>query len=537
MRSLLAFAALVLASSLPGQADVVLKSAVNGASYQNAVLPNGKLAPGVLFIAFGSGMGPAAIARASTFPLPTTLSGTSIDVTVGGTTVHCIMLYATATQVAAVLPSNTPAGDGTMTLSYNGTASAPLNITVIAHDFGIFSVNQGGNGPGVFTDPVTNAANSLVNAANAGDLLDIWGSGLGAANGNDGAGPLPGDMTNLNVQAFVGGQQAEILYRGRSGCCSGIDQVRIKVPAVSGCYVPAYLVVEGVVSNFITLSVASSGRTCTDSGYTPEQLQTIGNAKAWRAGTVAVTRLVGKGAQGVENRTDNLSAGFVSIDPQTLLGQPGQPAINTCWVTQFPTATVAAPTYLDTGKITVSGPIGPYDLPALGGYAGLYNLAFYPGAPAIPGLIVDGTLLLPGTYTFTGAGGAKVGAFTASINHPLTFEWTNRGSITSVTRSQSLPITWTGATAGAFVTIHGQSPASVGVGAAFNCYVDATLGAFTVPASILSALPASYLERNRPTGSLSVVEVFPGPTSQVDGLDYFQTQFYDGYDLGSIAYQ
>ena len=54
-----------------------------------------------------------------------------------------------AGQVAAILPSTTPAGTGTITVSYNGSASATAPITVVASSPGIFSVNQQGNGTGV----------------------------------------------------------------------------------------------------------------------------------------------------------------------------------------------------------------------------------------------------------------------------------------------------------------------------------------------------------------------------------------------------
>src|SRR5581483_529155 len=93
--------------SARAQAQVTLGAAVNGASYINSAMPNGKLAQGVLFIAFGTNMGPASIQRASTFPLPTTLAGTSIRVTVGGVTKDCVIFYTLATQVAALLPSDT----------------------------------------------------------------------------------------------------------------------------------------------------------------------------------------------------------------------------------------------------------------------------------------------------------------------------------------------------------------------------------------------------------------------------------------------
>src|SRR5437016_5360596 len=123
----------------------------NGASYASPGLPNSGIAQGSIFIVFGQNLGPAAIAQVSRFPLPTSqgLAGTSIKIAVGGTTVDAIMLYTLATQVAAVLPSNTPIGTGTLTVTYNGQTSAPAPITVIKSSFGIFMLNQAGNGAAV----------------------------------------------------------------------------------------------------------------------------------------------------------------------------------------------------------------------------------------------------------------------------------------------------------------------------------------------------------------------------------------------------
>jgi uncharacterized protein (TIGR03437 family) len=526
-------------------AAVSLASAVNGASYLNPVLENGKLAPGVLFVAFGSGMGPAVIARAGSFPLPKTLSGTSISATVAGTRVDCIMLYTTASQVAAILPSNTPVGTGTMTVTYNGDASAPLPITVIAHDFGIFSVNQGGSGPGVFTDPVTNAANSLINAVNPDKLIDIWGTGIGAVSGDDASGPLPGDMPNLNIQVYAGSQQARVVYRGRSGCCAGVDQIRIAVPAVTGCYVPVSVVIDGIVSNFTTISGATTGTICSDAnGYSVADLQAAIANGGVRVGTVSASRIVGSTVGKPATRSDTLGAAFAHVSLEALLLSPGQPSVNTCWVTQFPTAVPPIPTYLDAGKISASGPVGTYDIPSPAGYTGLYTLTFYPGYPVVQtGIVGDGTLLKPGDYVFTGAGGSKVGPFTATVrSYPLTFNWTNRDSIASVDRSQPLQITWTGGTPGAFINIHGQSPSAASpngnIGAAFTCWVDAALGSFTVPVSILSALPPTLKQSNgRPQGALSAVEVFAGDRFTATGIDYGITQWFDGGDLGSLEYK
>lgn len=96
------------------------------------------IAQGAVFVVFGQQPGPAQLVQVSSYPLPTSqgLAGTSIRITVAGTSVDAIMLYTLATQVAAVVPSNTPVGTRTFTVTYNGQASAPAPITVVPSSFG-----------------------------------------------------------------------------------------------------------------------------------------------------------------------------------------------------------------------------------------------------------------------------------------------------------------------------------------------------------------------------------------------------------------
>src|SRR3989442_9866096 len=93
--------------------------------------------------------GPATAVVAEQFPLPTSggLGGTSIKVRVGSTTLDCIMISSSATEVTAVLPSGTPTGEGRLTLTFGGQTSAPFLIQVVTSSFGIFAVNQRGTGP------------------------------------------------------------------------------------------------------------------------------------------------------------------------------------------------------------------------------------------------------------------------------------------------------------------------------------------------------------------------------------------------------
>jgi uncharacterized protein (TIGR03437 family) len=129
-----------------------LPEVTNAASFANSRLPNGSIAQGSIFNIFGFGMGPSAIVYATSLPLPKTLSGTSVSVTVNGATEQCYMFYTLAGQVAAILPSATPAGTGTISVSYNGSRSPTAPIMVVPSSPGIFGVNQQGNGPGVILD-------------------------------------------------------------------------------------------------------------------------------------------------------------------------------------------------------------------------------------------------------------------------------------------------------------------------------------------------------------------------------------------------
>jgi uncharacterized protein (TIGR03437 family) len=539
-RNLLLAGALVLSFAAMSAAQPSLTGAVNAASYLNATLPNGKLAPGVLFIGFGKAMGPTKLAAVTAFPLKTDLAGTEVSVTVGSKTVQCLMIYTSAGQLAAVLPSSTPAGTGTMTVSFNGQTSAPLTVTVVDHDFGIFAVNQGGYGQGIFTEALTSVSNSTTASANAKDLVDIWGTGIGAVAGDEAAGPLPGDMPSLNVQVFVGSTSAQVLYRGRSGCCTALDQIRIVIPSgITGCSIPVYVVVDGVPSNFTTISIAGSGTTCSDPSSLPPDIVAIAKKNgSLRVGSAALGHLHGF-TQKTDNVSDTASVEFVKETPGIIQYSGPTPAPGVCYVIQFPGPTIGVSTSpLKAGTITLTGPVGPYTLAQV--QAGIYGPTFDPAIPVSePGLVNDGTLLKPGDYTFTGTAGADIGAFSVKVPFPSPMDWTNRPTPpVTIPRNQGLKITWTNGAAGALVQMSGQSQSSLGVGAQFFCWQDATVGSFTIPEGVMSSIPATYINGKVPQGALSVLQVFTKSSAfTAPGIDYGGIQWTDGFDMGAVTFQ
>jgi uncharacterized protein (TIGR03437 family) len=483
---LLSLPALVLACVATLAASPAINGVVNAASWLPTALPNSGIAQGAMFIVSGSGLGPSALQAAKGYPLPTTagLAGTIVKVTVDGVTETCPMLYSYAGQVAAVLPSPTPIGTGTLTLSYQG-ASDTFAIQVVTANFGTFALNEDGSGPGIFTD-LTYQVITMTNAAHPGQTLVIWGSGLGAISAPDtGASPI-GNLDVGQVQVLVGNQLVTPIYAGRSGFPAE-DQIDFTVPAgVTGCKVPVAVVVKGITGNVTTISIAPEGQTtCGDTfnALTAANLQTAASSGSLNLAGIELAHVAG--------HDDTLGAAFVSFPLNSLIrsfGGTTSPSIGYCiaYETYAPTLNVTdpiLPTPLDTGaELTLTGPNGAKNIPAFS--TGIYADILASAAPFY---------LSPGNYTVTnGSGGSGVDAFTWDLTLPASVV---PNIPASVNRAQDLTVTWTGGSAFPFVTIFGYSAVPVTFTdfswVEFICTADASAGSFTIPSAILNLLPTN----------------------------------------------
>jgi len=520
-----------------------------------------------MFAVFGTNLGPASLVKVSSFPLPTELSGTSVSVTVGGTTLDCIMVFSFSSQLAAVLPSNTPTGDGTLTATYNGQSSSPISITVVAHSFGTFAVNTAGSGPGVLTNannPLS--VNTIFNAAMSGQMWDIWGTGLGAVQGDEAAMPLPGPLP-YDVQVLVGGVAAQVVYVGRSGCCVGLDQIRFVVPTDTiGCYVPLTVVVEGVVSNFTTMAISESAGGCTDEskGIDPMVLSDAHARGNLRVGAIFGSRVrttfslpTGFPSQGSDfTQTGEIFAAFFeefsvreaeasTIDPQG------------CYVYQFsaddgrelPDPIEAR--LLDAGSTMMLNPgsevipVEPdfsffkfFNLPTLG-FLKAAALRRGRGSkdqspfPTGPPFYQDNT-----TYTADWPGGADVGSGSGTFETGTPMVWTNPTD--TISRGSPFEVRWQGGVGDkvliggvSFLALDGEDE---GVGAAFLCNVDRAPGSFVLPGQITGALPPSVTIEGIPTGSFSVASQMY-TSCNASSLDICFSGFSDADFRSGIGYR
>ena len=163
-------------------------------------------------------------------------------------------------QVAAILPSNTPIGSANVTVTYNGQTSAANKINVVKSALGVFTRNSQGTGPAiaqVFRSATDLPLNSLTNAAQSGNTLIVYGTGLGAISGADNTRPGASPISNATVN--LAGITIQPAYAGRVPDFPGEDQINFVIPANAprSCYVPLEVTSSGQPSNLVYVSIAS----------------------------------------------------------------------------------------------------------------------------------------------------------------------------------------------------------------------------------------------------------------------------------------
>ena len=531
---------------------------LNNYSYMQQGLPSYGIAQGSIFSIFGTNLA-ASASNLQSVPLSTSLNNVSVKVTVSGTTTNGILYYVSPTLIDAILPSTSPVGTGTITVTTAAGTSTAAPITVVQGAFGILTLNQAGTGPAWAFDANNNYATvGYASAANPGDVIVIYGSGLGPVTGDETKTQTQTDLTSQPISVSIGGQNGTVLYHGRT-VFPGLDQVNVQLPSnvPTGCNVS--LVVQtaskggtiDTVSNATSIAVAAAGsRTCSDpnTGYTSAVLSkcatsgcSIGSINLTKSTTTTQGITVpGLGTFGGGTTTsDTVAAGFSKFTPlQAASGvySVSTTSVGSCNVYTFTSSDQSTPsipgaqsTALNAGTIAMSGAASGTMTFKNGGY----SLSDSKGA------------LLPasgGQYSFNnGSGGPDIGGFTTSttLGAALT---SNITTTQTVTRASGQNVTWTGGMAGTYVVISGFSMAGIGnstsnfVGGYFWCTAPQSAGSFNVPSSVLLALPATgtFSEQGVTVGlptMLSISNSSNPVTFTASGLD--QATLQGGYSIAN----
>jgi uncharacterized protein (TIGR03437 family) len=230
-----------------------INSVVNAASFIK-----GAVSPGEIVTLFGTAMGPATAAYAtidpSTGKLATTIGG--VQVLFNG--IPAPMIYATATQISAVVPYEiAPISSPSVWVKYVGQTSNAYPLSSATTVPGVFTQNASGSGPGAILNQ-NNSLNGPGNPAAKGSIVQLFMTGEGQTSPGSITGAIttatlpPPQVTPaplLPVAVLINGWPALWTYAGEApGLAAGLMQLNVQIPPTAQSGVP----------NSITVSIGSN---------------------------------------------------------------------------------------------------------------------------------------------------------------------------------------------------------------------------------------------------------------------------------------
>ena len=213
-----------------------IKAVVNAASYVG-----GPVSPGEMVTIFGAVIGPPTAAHATVDPstgkLATTIGG--VQLLFSG--IPAPMIYASSTQVSAVVPYEIASvANPSVRITYEGQTSGAYPLTLAAAAPGLFSQNASGGGQGAILNQ-DNTLNWGSNLAAPGSIVQMFLTGEGQTNPPGVTGAItsatlpPPQVTPapaLPIQVWIGGQPAVYTYAGEApGNVAGVMQLNVRIPA------------------------------------------------------------------------------------------------------------------------------------------------------------------------------------------------------------------------------------------------------------------------------------------------------------------
>jgi len=202
---------------------------------------------------YGSNLAVATEAPAAP-PWPDTLAGTRVRVRNGATLreMDAPLLYASPSQINFQVPVEIGASFGTVSVLTPAGASSDVSANFVAARFSAFTGTHVPFGPAVVQQ--ANAAgieqNRFLRPAHAGDVLVIWGTGLGGGQRSD-------------VRVWVGQTPLPPFYAGPAPGLPGVDQINVAIPSPDNyCFVPVSVEVAGQPGTVYTIAASSAPGPC-----------------------------------------------------------------------------------------------------------------------------------------------------------------------------------------------------------------------------------------------------------------------------------
>jgi uncharacterized protein (TIGR03437 family) len=423
----------------------------------------------------------------TTPPGPVVLKPSTTSVTINGEPAS-VLGSDNQGGVLVLIPSDTPLGHQTgvnVDYQFQGrNLTGTATVACVGSLFGFFTLGFG-YGPALAVQG-NGQKNTFLHPALPGDIVSLWGTGMG-------------DATPDQFTVLLGGHAAPVLYAGPAPGLPGVDQVNFLVPndpaIPDGCSVALEVDVANFRSNVSQLSKASSPGPCESGiGLSVDQL-----AQLDAGGTVDVVSFYIHSAvtlqrDGSFGRTESFSA-FNDAFNARIIGPGPLFADDVVYSCRRPplVAPLAGADVVGQGGKADIGPIivltGPSSSDTVPGTLSQYVLNPPEGTPA-PSLDgVSPSYFTPGTWQVTGGGNPIIGPYQSQINVPPTIQVTNYPDLQSIDATMDLLVQWNPAGYGSsdLVTL-GVTIASL---SAITCQAHATDGQITVPAKLIQSPSAS----------------------------------------------
>ena len=212
-----------------------IKGVTNAASYAT-----GAVSPGEMVTLFGTAIGPAAAAYATRDPatgkLATTIGG--VQVLFNGAPAP--MIYASSTQVSAMVPYEMALiANPSVWIAYAGHCSIAYQLSLGTAAPGLFAQNASGSGPGAILNQ-DNSLNGPSHPAAKGSIVQVFMTGEGQTSPQGVTGAItsvtlpPPQVTpapSQAIQVLIGGQPALYTYAGEApGMVAGVMQLNVQIP-------------------------------------------------------------------------------------------------------------------------------------------------------------------------------------------------------------------------------------------------------------------------------------------------------------------
>ena len=215
------------------------------------------IAPGELIAVKGGNL-----ANSSGTSLSAPLPLTSDDAQVFLGTQPLPILYSSSGQMNVQVPFTVPINTTyQITVQNRNAVSVPQTVVIAPVQPGVFTTNEAGDGQGeIFkSDGVTHAAPGT--PAGIGEVVVIYGTGLGAVTPDVPAGQAapstPLSRVTNPVTVTMGGLPAQVQFAGLTPGAPGVYQINAMVPAgvQTGDAVPVVVTSAGLSSNTVTMAI------------------------------------------------------------------------------------------------------------------------------------------------------------------------------------------------------------------------------------------------------------------------------------------